>query len=190
MRGLRWHALGCFQPMIDPLYGGKSAHDVMQTLLANPQWPRLTTLFRRTRSTYIKGDFAPSWRKALHDGWVEGTAFAAKTTGAPKSGAVAGRVAARQLGWATRSSFRPDPSLYDGRYGNVGWLQELPKQVTNLSWDNAALMSMDTMGDLKLEESDLVDHRAERPQGNRPGADVSGPSERCGDGASRPGTQG
>ncbi len=50
-------------------------------------------------------------------------------------------------------SFRPDPSLYDGRYGNVGWLQELPKQVTNLSWDNAALVSMKTMADLKSEET-------------------------------------
>ena len=35
---------------------------------------------------------------------------------------------------------------------NVGWLQELPKQVTNLSWDNAAIMSMNTMGELKLEQ--------------------------------------
>ena len=32
--------------------------------------------------------------------------------------------------------FRPDPSLYDGRDANVGWLQELPKPITNLSWDN------------------------------------------------------
>ena len=46
--------------------------------------------------------------------------------------------------------------LYDGRFANVGWLQELPKQVTNLSWDNAAIMSMATMADLKLEESDPV----------------------------------
>ena len=54
-------------------------------------------------------------------------------------------------------SFRPDCSLYDGRYANVGWLQELPKQVTSLSWDNAALMSMSTMGDLKVEENDAIE---------------------------------
>jgi molybdopterin-containing oxidoreductase family iron-sulfur binding subunit len=52
--------------------------------------------------------------------------------------------------------FRPDPSIYDGRFANVGWMQELPKQVTNLSWDNAAIMSINTMADLKLEESDPV----------------------------------
>ena len=54
-------------------------------------------------------------------------------------------------------SFRADPSLYDGRYANVGWLQELPKQITNLSWDNAALMSFNTMDSMKLEQSDAVE---------------------------------
>ena len=41
--------------------------------------------------------------------------------------------------------FRPDPNVYDGRYANVGWLQEVPRPVTNLSWDNAALMSFATL---------------------------------------------
>ena len=53
--------------------------------------------------------------------------------------------------------FLPDPSLYDGRYANVGWLQELPKQVTNLSWDNAALMSLETMGKLGIEENEAIE---------------------------------
>ena len=47
--------------------------------------------------------------------------------------------------------------MYDGRYANNGWLQELPKQVTNMSWDNAALMNMDTMGKLGIEENDAVE---------------------------------
>jgi molybdopterin-containing oxidoreductase family iron-sulfur binding subunit len=58
---------------------------------------------------------------------------------------------------ALEISFRPDPSLYDGRFANVGWLQELPKQITNLSWDNAALMSFNTMESMKLEQSDAVE---------------------------------
>jgi MoCo/4Fe-4S cofactor protein with predicted Tat translocation signal len=141
------------QPMIDPLYGGKSAHDVLQSLLANPQASAYDAV-QETAKTYIKGDFAASWRKALHDGWVEGTAFAAKSTGAPKSGAVA-NLPVGAGGYEI--SFRPDPSLYDGRFANVGWLQELPKQVTNLSWDNAALMSMATMSDLKIDETELIE---------------------------------
>ena len=139
--------------MIDPMYGGKSAHDMLQALLADPQASAYDVV-QANAKTYIKGDFAAGWRKALHDGWVEGTAFAA-TAGAPKSDAVSAFPLPASSG--LEISFRPDPSLYDGRFANVGWLQELPKQVTNLSWDNAALMSMATMGDLKVEESDPLE---------------------------------
>jgi molybdopterin-containing oxidoreductase family iron-sulfur binding subunit len=145
--------ISIIQPMIDPLYGGKSAHDVFQSLLADPQ-ASAYDLVQANAKTYIKGDFAAAWRKALHDGWVEGTAFTAKATGAPKSGGLAVQSAGTG---GLEISFRPDPSLYDGRFANVGWLQELPKQVTNLSWDNAALMSMGTMADLKVEETELVE---------------------------------
>jgi MoCo/4Fe-4S cofactor protein with predicted Tat translocation signal len=145
------------QPMIDPLYGGKSAHDVLQSLLDNPQASAHDMVVANAK-TYIKGDFATGWRKALHDGWVEGTAFTAKAGGAGKSAgsSFASTPAATAAAGSLEISFRPDASLYDGRFANVGWLQELPKQVTSLSWDNAALMSMGTMADLKLEESDPV----------------------------------
>ena len=53
--------------------------------------------------------------------------------------------------------FRPDPNVYDGRWSNVGWLQELPKPVTNLCWDNAAMVSGATLTKLKLEESDIIE---------------------------------
>ncbi len=142
------------QPMIDPLYGGKSAHDILQTLLADPQGSAFTAVQTVAR-TYIKGDFAAGWRKALHDGWVEGTAFTPRG-GAPARVSAAAPAAATGGSGTYEVSFRPDPSLYDGRFANVGWLQELPKQVTNLSWDNAALMSLGTMETLKVEQSDIV----------------------------------
>ncbi len=53
--------------------------------------------------------------------------------------------------------FRPDPNVYDGRWSNVGWLQELPKPVTNLSWDNAAMVSGATLTANGLEEDDIVE---------------------------------
>jgi MoCo/4Fe-4S cofactor protein with predicted Tat translocation signal len=140
------------QPMIAPMYGGVSAHDVLQTLLENSQLSAYDVVLANAK-TYIKGDFATAWRKAVHDGWVEGTAFTAKAGGAGKS-AVGSFPVANSTGLEV--SFRPDASIYDGRFANVGWLQELPKQVTNLSWDNAAIMSMGTMAQLGLEESDPV----------------------------------
>jgi MoCo/4Fe-4S cofactor protein with predicted Tat translocation signal len=146
--------ISIIQPMIDPMYGGKSTFDVFQTLLENSQISAYDVVLANAK-TYIKGDFAGGWRKALHDGWVEGTAFTAKTGGAGKS-AVASFPTPTTASSGLEISFRPDPSIYDGRFGNLGWLQELPKQVTNLSWDNAAIMSMGTMAELKLEESDPV----------------------------------
>jgi MoCo/4Fe-4S cofactor protein with predicted Tat translocation signal len=145
--------ISIIQPMIDPMYGGKSAHDVFQALLANPQASAYDVV-QANAKTYIKGDFAAGWRKALHDGWVEGTAFTAKAGGgAPSAGSFAAPAAPGGL----EISFKSDPSLYDGRFANVGWLQELPKQVTNLSWDNAALMSLATMEEQKLEENDPIE---------------------------------
>jgi MoCo/4Fe-4S cofactor protein with predicted Tat translocation signal len=146
--------ISIIQPMIDPMYGGKSTFDVFQTLLPNSQISAYEVVSTNAK-TYIKGDFAAGWRKALHDGWVEGTAFTAKAGGAGKS-AVASFPTPATASGGLEVSFRPDPSIYDGRFSNVGWLQELPKQVTNMSWDNAAIMSMGTMADLKLEESDPV----------------------------------
>jgi MoCo/4Fe-4S cofactor protein with predicted Tat translocation signal len=144
--------ISIIQPMIDPMYGGKSAHEVVQALLPTPEDSAYDAVIA-TAKTYIQGDFVAGWRKALHNGWVEGTAFAAKDPGAPK----AGIAAAVSPDNGFEISFKADPSLYDGRFANVGWLQELPKQVTNLSWDNAALMSLATMEAQGLEESNAVE---------------------------------
>ena len=50
--------------------------------------------------------------------------------------------------------FRPDPALYDGRFANNGWLQEMPRPITRLTWDNAALLSLATAKKLGLPTGD------------------------------------
>jgi len=140
------------QPMIEPLYGGKTAHDVLQTLLDEP----VTSAYQAVRTTWqstIKGDFEIGWRKALHDGWIEGTAY---STGGSTQSARAS-VPAPSSKDSLEIIFRPDPSIYDGRWSNVGWLQELPKPITNLSWDNAAIVSGATLTKLGFEEDDIVE---------------------------------
>ncbi|MCG3160743.1 MAG: hypothetical protein JMDDDDMK_01818 [Acidobacteria bacterium] len=46
--------------------------------------------------------------------------------------------------------FRPDPSIYDGRFAHSGWLQELPKPLTKLTWGNAVEISPATAAALGL----------------------------------------
>ena len=70
--------------------------------------------------------------------------------------------------------FRADPSIYDGRYANNGWLQELPKPVVNNAWDNAVMMSGPTKLKLELEENDVLEVDAQRPQGLGPVVSVPG----------------
>ncbi len=140
------------QPMIAPLYQSVTTHDVMQALLNSAQ--SSYDVVAATAHTYIKGDFDEGWRKALHDGWVEGTA---STLGTGGTAPVSASQQAVTVGSASLEiRFLADPSVYDGRYGNNGWLQELPKQITNLSWDNAALVSLNTMTKLGIEENEAV----------------------------------
>ena len=130
------------QPMIDPLYGGKTAHHLFQALLNEPGLSPYEAV-RETWKPVIKGDFETGWRKALHDGWIADTRSAVATE--PWDPRTPAGVPAPSPKDTTEIVFRPDPNVYDGRWSNVGWLQELPKPVTNLSWDNAALVSGATL---------------------------------------------
>ena len=72
------------QPLIDPLYGGKSAHDVLQALLDEPMLSAYDAV-RVTQKATIKGDFETGWRKALHDGWIADTAYDKSGSAKPAS---------------------------------------------------------------------------------------------------------
>ena len=141
------------QPLIEPLYGGKTAHDIFQVLLNEPSLSAYEAV-RVTWKPIIKGDFETGWRKALHSGWIEGSAAALGTAASPVALKAIPAPAPKD---ALEIIFRPDPNVYDGRWSNVGWLQELPKPVTNLSWDNAALVSGATLTKLGLEEDNIIE---------------------------------
>jgi len=147
-------AVSIVQPMIDPLYGGHTAHEFFQALLSEPMLSAYDAV-RETWKPIIKGDFEAGWRKALHDGWIEGTAYDKSAKAGSSTGVPA--VPTPTTKDSLEIIFRPDPNVYDGRWANVGWLQELPKPVTNLSWDNAAIVSGATLTKLGLEEDDIIE---------------------------------
>jgi MoCo/4Fe-4S cofactor protein with predicted Tat translocation signal len=142
------------QPLIAPLYNGRSAHEVLGALTGAPESSgyELVRGYWRNR---MGGDFEAAWRRALHDGVIAGTASPEKSVlvrGVPPAPATP---AAAPEG--LEIVFRTDPKLYDGRFANNGWLQELPDPITRLTWDNAALFSIETARRLGIAKEDVVE---------------------------------
>jgi molybdopterin-containing oxidoreductase family iron-sulfur binding subunit len=108
--------------------------------------------------------FDREWRKWLHDGLIPNTAFAPRAVSLQSSLGSAAAGLQASGGQAAGASglevvFRPDPTVYDGRFSNNAWLQELPKSLTKLTWDNAALISPATAARLALVSGDVVELR-------------------------------
>jgi molybdopterin-containing oxidoreductase family iron-sulfur binding subunit len=139
------------QPLIAPLYGGKSAHDFIAAMMGQSGRSGYEIVRDYWRRQSRGKDFESFWRKSLHDGVIEGTAFPAKTL---KVSGSKFQVSSDRRTPESQNSleiiFRPDPTIFDGRYANNGWLQELPKPLTKLTWDNAVLLSPATAERLRL----------------------------------------
>jgi MoCo/4Fe-4S cofactor protein with predicted Tat translocation signal len=137
------------QPLIAPLFDSRSAIEVISALLNKPQQG-----YDIVRATWAARLSEKDWRDALNRGTIANTAVAS-TTVALRAGFAAQRGAGR--GGAMEASFAPDPTVYDGRYNNNGWLQELPKPLTKLTWDNAAILSPATAAKLAVVYQDVVE---------------------------------
>jgi molybdopterin-containing oxidoreductase family iron-sulfur binding subunit len=147
------------QPLIAPLHASKSFHEVLAALLGQESSGH-DIVRKYWESQQTGGDFETFWRKALHDGVVAGTTFAPRTVSLA-SGEWSRLDAQPQPAAASAEVmeviFRPDSSIWDGRFANNGWLQELPKQLTKLTWDNAALLSPATAERLSLSNMEVVE---------------------------------
>ncbi len=165
------------QPLIAPLYGGKSAHEVAAALTDQPDQSGYDIVRAYWKAKHAGADFEPAWRKWLHDGWVPGTALPekaftakAKEFPAPSPAAIIG---------PPELIFRPDPAIYDGRFANNGWLQELPRPLTKLTWDNAALISPSLAENVKLKNGDVVELEAAGRKAKAPVWILPGHPENC-----------
>jgi molybdopterin-containing oxidoreductase family iron-sulfur binding subunit len=107
---------------------------------------------RAAASTGGAQTFEDKWRRIVHDGVVPNTAATPKTVSANTSFLNQPSAPAANPG-QIEISILPDPSVYDGRFTNNGWLQELPNPLTKITWDNVALISPQTARDLKLNQA-------------------------------------
>ncbi len=153
------------QPLIAPLYGGRTVIEIL-SILADPE-PRDSYTIARDTFHLMTGGSGPAptadptfdkrWRTFIHDGFLKGSgkdkgqvlALSGAVLTAPKG---AGHLSADNL----EISFLQDQSVHDGRYADNAWLQEMPDFMSKLTWDNAALISPATANELSLKHGDLV----------------------------------
>ena len=177
------------QPLIEPLYGAKTAHELLAVFsdqydlkayeIVRAYWrgqggsrgqvtgnasqpseagtpqpaanqPAATQAQPQTAPSVE--DFETWWRKALHDGFIPNSTLPARTVGL-KSDFSSFTEPSAPAANTFDLVFRPDPSIYDGRFANNGWLQELAKPLSKLTWDNAAFVSPNTARHMGLDNT-------------------------------------
>ena len=142
------------QPLILPLYGAKSVHELLEGMTQSPGRSNYDIVRDYWQEQHLWPDFDQGWRRALHDGMVAGTALPALPV-TLRPTALNTQLQIPPVG--LEIIFRPDPTIGDGRFLNNGWLQELPKPLTKLVWDNAALISPKIAEHEGLGNGDMVD---------------------------------
>ncbi len=167
------------QPLIAPLYDGKSAHEVLAAMSDRPEqtshdvvreyWfghgPGRAATPATAPAPGARGgragsggrgtppagpaaekptftpEFETAWRRWLHDGVIPDTAYAPKSVTVAAAALDDGAPATAVAAGSYELAFRNDPSVLDGRFANNAWLQELPKPISKLTWDNALFVS-------------------------------------------------
>jgi len=142
------------QPLIAPLYDGKSEYEFISAVVDPSPDTTGYDLVRTYWQGQIKGDFDTEWRKVLNDGYIANTAFPVKTASA-KGGDIP--VTPSLTPELMEVVFRRDPLIYDGSRANNSWLQETPKPITNLCWDNAVFISPNQAKKSELVTGDIIE---------------------------------
>ncbi|PAY04704.1 molybdopterin oxidoreductase [Bradyrhizobium sp. UFLA03-84] len=140
------------QPVIVPFYDVRTIHQVFAMLLGEID-PASDAAVHETWQTTFGDTFSTRWKQALCEGFVEGAA--AFVEAKPVSGAVT----APSMLDETDVVFRLDPTVWDGQFANIGWLQELPKPLTTVTWSNIVALAPDLAKRILVANGDHVEVR-------------------------------
>ncbi len=150
------------QPLILPLYGGKSLVELLEVVLGRPDSSGYDRVRGYWKTQARPADFDRFWQKSLNDGVVPGTRLPAIELELKLRPEV-WENSRQELGEISGSSgelelnFLPDPTVWDGTFANNAWLQELPKPLTRLTWDSVILAGSKTAARFDLTDGDLVE---------------------------------
>ena len=162
--------LSVVQPLILPLFGGRTPVDVLGLMVGGKERPGYDIVRETWKSILGEGEFDSKWNRVLHDGLLSGSelpdvvptltaeplAELGRSIDRLGAGGASASQAAPQSSGDLEIVFLPSPSLHDGRFANDGWLQELPDPLTKLTWDNPALVSPKTAETLGVASEDMV----------------------------------
>ena len=158
--------LSVVQPLILPLFGGRTSVEVLGLMVGGKERPGYDIVQETWKPILGEAEFDRKWNRVLHDGVLSGSELPEVVPDltaerqAELVGAV-GRLRAEASAGSGAGSgleivFLPSSSLHDGRFANDGWLQELPDPLTKLTWDNPALVSPKTAETLGVANQDVV----------------------------------
>jgi MoCo/4Fe-4S cofactor protein with predicted Tat translocation signal len=147
------------QPLIAPLYNGRSAHEILGALIGGLDQPPYDAVRSYWSGKAGALGFDNAWRKWLSDGVMTGSALPAR------AGAASMAIPAPQPakpGGQLELRITHDPTIFDGRFGNNGWLQELPKPQTKITWENVLIVSPKTARDLGIGDKERAERENEK----------------------------
>ena len=154
--------LSVVQPLILPLFGGRTPVEVLGLMVGDKDRPGYDIVRDTWKPILGEAEFDKKWNRVLHDGLLASSEL---TEVVPTVKGEAFAELARATGAASGLEivFVPSPSLHDGRFANDGWLQELPDPLTKLTWDNPALVSPKTAETLRSCERGVDPSRLRGP---------------------------
>ena len=144
------------QPLISPLYDSRSHAEILDTIMVTPGRRSYDIVRAYWKAKSAAKDFESWWRQSVHDGFVENSALPPVSV-SPKYSALGHFTTSGSHTNQLEITFRPDVYVYDGRHANNIWLQELPRPMTKLTWDNAVMMSLATAKRLGIENEEHIE---------------------------------
>ncbi|MFP6582873.1 MAG: TAT-variant-translocated molybdopterin oxidoreductase, partial [Candidatus Hydrogenedentota bacterium] len=154
-------SVSLIQPLIAPLYRGKSRVELLSALTDELELTSHEQLQAQYKAQWGLEEndkaFDIKWRTALASGMIDRSA--SSTVNARLSGngfgAYAGASTLAEM--AVEVIFLADPSVGDGSFSNNAWMQEVPNPLTKLTWDNAVLVGYSTAKKHKLKNEQEVE---------------------------------
>lgn len=158
----RSNILSLQQPVISPMYDTRQKEAVLITWTAEVDYyekiyqQKLKS--RWEKEVYPKFsssiNFDSFWYSALHDGYIE---IKNSTTNSPKFSLKSFTDNSVKNYSEYLLAIYPHPYLFDGKFGNNGWLHELPHPISKVVWDNYAAISPSTANQLNLKNGDVIE---------------------------------